>query len=272
MRSGNLKENRLIAIVTDFGLKDSFVGTMKGVIYGINPKARIVDISHDISLHNTGEASFVLNSSRKYFPSGTVFLAVVDPGVGSARKALILKTSQAFYVAPDNGVLSEIYREEKVEEIIEITKSDYLLPSISNTFHGRDIFSPVAAHLSTGVKPEVLGKKIDEIIIIEKEDPFMGDDKRICASVIYIDKFGNIVTDISKNFLESFSKDYKIKIKIKETVIFGLKNSYAAVFPGEFLAIIGSFEYLEISVNQGNAADLLKCEIGERVYVELLNS
>ncbi|HPZ09450.1 MAG TPA: SAM-dependent chlorinase/fluorinase, partial [Candidatus Eremiobacteraeota bacterium] len=172
-----MKENYLIAVLTDFGMKDGFVGTMKGVIYGINPLARIVDISHEISPQNLLEASFILKSSVDYFPVNTVFLVVVDPGVGSSRRNIILKTPSFLYVSPDNGVLSRIYREEKEIDIIEITNSAYFLRELSNTFYGRDLFAPVSAHLSLGVDPYLMGNKIHDPVIIPEILPVCHKNK-----------------------------------------------------------------------------------------------
>lgn len=254
--------NRLIAIVTDFGLKDGFVGTMKGVIYGINPQSVIVDISHDISPQNIREGLFVLESSYRYFPEETIFLVVVDPGVGSHRKALLLKAEKYFFIGPDNGIFSFLYKKEK-PEIIEITNRDYCLPEISQTFHGRDIFAPVAGHISKGIDYSLMGRKIDNIILLPGLVPEILPDKKIMGQIIYIDKFGNLITNITENFLNN--RD--ITIKLKNTIITGLSTSYGEVSPGKPLAIIGSSGYLEIAVNHGNAGDLFCCHGGEKIFL-----
>ena len=264
-----MKTNNLIVILTDFGLKDGFVGTMKGVIYSINPEARIVDLCHDISPQDIRQADFLLRTSAKYFPEGTVFLVVVDPGVGTGRKAIILKTGGALYVAPDNGVLTGIYRQEKAPEVIEITNKDYFLPEVSRTFHGRDIFSPVSAYLSRGTDPGLMGEKLDSIKLLEEALPSIDEEGRICGTVIYIDKFGNLITNLSEVFLEKNIKtDEKIIIKLKKQRIKGFSQSYGESAPGNVLAIIGSSGYLEIAVNQGSAEKYLNCRPGEKLYIE----
>jgi len=266
-----MKTNNIIVMLTDFGLKDGFVGTMKGVIYGINPRAKIVDLSHDISPQNIREADFVLRSSAKYFPGGSVFLVVVDPGVGSSRKAIILKTGNGLYIAPDNGVLSGIYREEKEVEIIEVTGKKYFLPALSNTFHGRDIFAPVAAHLSKGLPPEFAGEKIQEITIFEEDIPSIDENHKICGTVIYVDKFGNLITNISESFLDkNINPEGKIIFKLKDKLIKGLSNCYSEKPPGEPLAVMGSSGYLEIAVNCGRGEEFFGCGPGEKVFLEFL--
>lgn len=252
-------------MVTDFGLKDGFVGTMKGVILGINPSAKIVDISHDISPQNIMEASYVLKSSSPYFPDGTIFLVVIDPGVGSARKVIIIKTSRFLYLGPDNGVLSGIYN-QKEDEIIEITDKTYFLPEISNTFHGRDIFAPVAAYLSTGISPYLMGVKTGNIKTINNINPFIDAQNRVCGTIIYTDRFGNLVTNLCEDFFHDHGIDFK-NINIKGTIINGLSNSYSEKSPGELLAIKGSSGYIEIAVNQGNAGKLLQAGTGDRFTV-----
>ncbi len=263
-----MKENYLIAVLTDFGMKDGFVGTMKGVIYGINPLARIVDISHEISPQNLLEASFILKSSVDYFPVNTVFLVVVDPGVGSSRRNIILKTPSFLYVSPDNGVLSRIYREEKEIDIIEITNSAYFLRELSNTFYGRDLFAPVSAHLSLGVDPYLMGNKIHDPVIIPEILPVCHKNKA-CGDVIYIDRFGNLITSFSKEFFQINDISYEdIRIQIKDKKISNLSRSYSDNPAGSLLAIIGSSNYLEIAVNQGNAGEMLQWKQGDKVYCE----
>ncbi len=252
-------------MLTDFGIKDGFVGTMKGVILGINPSAKIVDISHDISPQNIMEASYVLKSSSPYFPAGTIFLVVIDPGVGSNRKAIIVKTSHFTYIGPDNGVLSGIYNQAE-DDIIEITNKAYLLPDISNTFHGRDIFAPVAAYLSTGISPYLTGMKIDNITCINNINPLIDNKNTVIGTIIYTDRFGNLITNLSENFFHKNRIDCK-NINIKGNIINGLSNSYSEKRPGELLAIKGSSGYIEIAVNQGNAGKLLQAGTNDTVIV-----
>ncbi len=252
-------------MLTDFGLKDGFVGTMKGVILGINPSAKIVDISHDISPQNIQEASYVLKSSSPYFPAGTIFLVVIDPGVGTGRKAIIVKTSRFLYLGPDNGVLSGIYNQED-DDVIEIANKTYFLPDISNTFHGRDIFAPVAAYLSTGISHHLMGAKIDTIKTINTINPFIDDKNNVTGTIIYTDRFGNLITNLREDFFHNHGLNCK-NINIKGNIINGLSNSYSEKSPGELLAIKGSSGYIEIAVNQGNAEKLLQAGRGDSVTV-----
>jgi S-adenosyl-L-methionine hydrolase (adenosine-forming) len=261
-----LKGKYLIALLTDFGVKDGFVGTMKGVIYSINPHALIVDISHDISPQNIQEASYVLKSSAKYFPEHTIFLVVVDPGVGSSRKALIIKTSKKIYICPDNGILSWLCTEEEYEAI-EITNKKYLLPNISNTFHGRDIFAPVSSYLSLGIDPYLMGKKIDNIKTIPESSPFIYEKNKACGSIIYIDRFGNLITNFSEFFFTREGINCKnIILEFKGHIINKLSMSYSENPQGSLLAVMGSAGHIEIAVNHGNAKDICQCNTGDELF------
>lgn len=259
----------MIALLTDFGRKDPYVGVMKGVIYRINPGARIVDLCHEVPPQDIREAAFILNSSYKYFPQGTIHVIVVDPGVGSERKIVCLKTSDYLFLAPDNGVLTFIRRKEKIEKIAEVSNRRYFLEEVSQTFQGRDIFAPVAAHLSQGVELTELGPGISHIREL-KIPRVRFSDERLEGEVIYIDRFGNLITNIARVDLKGLEErfpDKRVRIVIGGREIRKVNKSYAESKPGELLAILGSSNHLEISLNQGNAQRTLGLGRGEKVLI-----
>lgn len=238
---------KIITLTTDFGLTDSYVGVMKGVILSINEDASIVDITHDVNSHSIIPAAYILNSSYKYFPPKSVHVVVVDPGVGSDRRAVLLCADNHYFIGPDNGVFSNIYKSNPDYELYELENSKYFLEPVSNTFHGRDIFSPCAAYLSSGVKPDQFGKKIVNPVIEEFPD-YYKQDGLIRGSIAYIDKFGNLITNIPSDIV-----DDSALITVGKTEIKGVSAFYSTTAEGEILAIKGSSGYLEISVNKGSA-------------------
>lgn len=262
---------RFISLLTDFGGRDPYVGVMKGVIYGINPGARIIDLGHEVPPQDIMGAAVVLQVSYKYFPRGTIHVVVVDPGVGSGRKVVCLKTPDYLFLAPDNGVLTFIRPGERIEEMVEVSNRRYFLEEVSQTFQGRDIFAPVVAHLSKGVKPSELGPEISRIEELEiPKVHFSG--KELEGEIIYIDRFGNLITNIScldlKKLKERFPNK-RLRIRVGSRGIPKINSSYAESPPGELLAIIGSSHLLEISLNRGNAQKALGLERGEKVNVNL---
>ncbi len=262
---------KVITLLTDFGTRDPYVASMKGVILGINPEAKIVDITHQIPPQDILEAAYTLFASYKYFPKGTIHIIVVDPGVGSRRRIIALKTEDYIFIAPDNGVLSLVLQKEKVKvkEIIEITNKKYFLKPVSDTFHGRDIFSPVAAHLSKGVPLRNFGKRIEKIKELKITTSEMKKGKLI-GRIIHIDRFGNLVTNIDREIPSKLKiKNEKVKIEIGKRKIVGIKRSYVSVKRGELLALFGSSGFLEISVNLGNASKVLGVKRGEKIEVEI---
>lgn len=258
-----------ISLITDFGLKDNFVGVMKAVILGINPQARIVDICHGVAPQNILEAAFLLKTSFGYFPKGTLHLVVVDPKVGSERKKIIVKTKDYFFVAPDNGVLWPALKDEKPQAIIEITNQKYFLKPASNTFHGRDIFAPVAAYLSKREPINKFGKKINSINNLE-----LPKIKTSCGSltgqVIYIDRFGNLVSNIDKEMLHNFINGARFEICIKNKTIKKISDSYCESAEFKPAALIDSFNYLEIAVNCGSAKEYFGADEGDKVTIKRL--
>ncbi len=247
---------RIISLLTDFGLEDNFVGVMKAVILNINPKASIVDICHNLNAHNIKAAAFILEASYRYFPKNTIHLAVVDPGVGSSRKKILVKTADFIFVGPDNGVLSLALQNQKIEKILEITNTKYFLRPVCDTFQARDIFAGVAAYLSIGERIESFGKKITTIKSLNLPK-FKINRNNLIGEVIYIDRFGNLITNIDKKAFTGFVANNRFEIKINNKIIKSLSRSYADVKRGELLAIFDSFGNLEVSVNRGSAKDCL---------------
>jgi S-adenosylmethionine hydrolase len=272
----------VVTLTTDFGLRDGYVGTMKGVILSIAPQTQIVDISHDIALGKIAQAAYVLASAAPFFPDGTVHVVVVDPGVGSSRRALALRTAGAYYVGPDNGVLSYPlagYRLPGVGgpaselthsagslapgvEAVQLDRPQYRLPSVSNTFHGRDIFAPAAAHLAAGVPFVALGTPVIDPATIPLPWPQKLLDGSIRGAVLHRDKFGNLITDIPVLWLETRQTWL---FHVGERLIDDLSVSYDDGRSGSLIAVAGSQGLLEIAVSGGNAADTLCVDVGEPV-------
>jgi S-adenosyl-L-methionine hydrolase (adenosine-forming) len=252
----------VVTLLTDFGTRDYFVGAMKGVILSVNPNAQIIDITHEIEPQQIKSAAFTLAACYKNFPPGTIHLAVVDPGVGSTRRAISVAAEDYFFVAPDNGLLSFIFNEKKDFRVFELTERKYFLPEISQTFHGRDIFAPVAAHLSKGVKANEIGREINDFVRLEIPRP-RETGGRIEAEVIHIDRFGNLVTNLRSDDLPN-----RFVIKIKNRKIKRRVRFYAEAEPGEIFTIAGSSGFLEISVFSRSAQKILGAEIGAPVIVE----
>lgn len=256
----------IISLITDFGLADNFVGVMKAVILRINPNAKIIDICHQVSLQDIREAAFLLKGSFRYFPPGTVHLVVVDPGVGSKRRKLLVKTKDYFFIAPDNGVLSLTLREEKPLKIIEINNTKYFLKPLSDTFHGRDIFAPISAYVARGEKIERFGRAIKSFKVLDLPKIKVKPNE-LNGEVIYIDRFGNLVSNIDKHAFGNFVKNKKFKIFIKDKIIDKLSHSYSEGLKLKPLGLIDSFNYLEIALNSGSAKDYLKAKKGTQIKI-----
>lgn len=261
----------IITLLTDFGQQDGFVGTMKGVILNICPEATLVDLSHDISPQNIEEAAFVLRNAYAYFPAGTVHVVVVDPGVGSDRQAIIAKTSEFTFVGPDNGVFSYIYRLTSDVRVTAITNRTYMLAELSRTFHGRDIFAPAAAHLANGVKTEVFGTQWLDFVKGHVPEPAVHGD-HIEGHVLHIDRFGNIITNITEATFTAMTSQKVYSIHLGACTFDRVCASYADVVVGQPLAILSSAGLLEVAVNSGHAAGQLGVERGDTVVVEIQGS
>jgi S-adenosylmethionine hydrolase len=252
--------NRIITLTTDFGNKDHYVGSMKGVIYTINPDVTITDITHEIPAHDIFSAAFTLRGFIKYFPKETIHIVVVDPGVGSIRKPIVLEADEKFFVGPDNGVFTYVILESESFRAYEISNPEYFLSGVSFTFHGRDIFAPAAAHLSLGVPIGDLGKRLPDPFTLGIQEPEIGGEE-IIGEVIYEDTFGNLITNIPGSMVDS-----NCRIYVCDILINGVCKSYSEVPEGELLAVIGSSGFLELSVNRGRASDLIRCR-SRKVYV-----
>ncbi len=262
--------NGIITLLTDFGLIDPYVGIMKGVILSISAKANIIDITHQIPPGAIAQAAMVLEESYPFFPRGSIHVAIVDPGVGTSRRAILFVTENRFFLGPDNGLLWPIISSHPNGKIIHLTEKKFFLPFISQTFHGRDIFAPVAAHLCKGVDPLKMGTIIDNPVRLSKPG-IKKAEKVLVGMVTRIDNFGNLITNISERDLKEFLGPFSPIIKISDIIIKKISRTYSDVEPGELLALIGSSGFMEISVNLGRACDRLTADhneiVGTRVEV-----
>ena len=273
---------RLIVLTTDFGDIEGYVGVLKGIILSITPRAALIDLTHSIRPQNLVQYSFVLGTSAHYFPRGSIHVIVVDPGVGTDRDLLLLETPDATFIAPDNGVLSAILSKNDSSyqaretgylqvpdncEAYVLTESEVWLKPVSNTFHGRDILAPVAAHVSLGMPVSQLGRKVDSVFFLSTPVPTR-EAEMISGQVINIDRFGNLITNITKDLLLNSSK---LQVQIKDTKILELSTNFASGLGSrlspQLVSLIGSHGYLEIALKNGNAATLLSVDVGEPVLV-----
>lgn len=256
---------RLITLLTDFGARDAFGGIMKGVMLGINPEATLVDLSHEVPPQDIVAGALLLRSAAAFFPAGTIHVAVVDPGVGSARRALLIETPRAFFIGPDNGLLSLAVPAETAVCAVQLTSERYFLTPRSDTFHGRDVFAPVAAHLSLGVPPEQFGPAVAamerlRLPALEREGT------RLVGRVIYIDHFGNVITNVTEADLRPFSRE-TLLVSIDRVQIRGVATAYAAVEAGAPVALINSWGMLEIAVRNGSAAQHFGIQLEQPVHL-----
>lgn len=258
------KASGVVALLTDYGTQDAYAGILKGALLSVNPDARIVDLTHDIPPQDVREGARVLSAARPYFPAGTVFVAVVDPGVGTDRALLGVETDRHTFLAPDNGLLGFLDRTGKIRRIVRITESRYFLKPVSRTFHGRDILAPVAGHLSRGVDLGRFGPGIGRITVAEAIAPRVTTAGAVQGEVVSIDRFGNLITNIPGELL---SDRGGLRITVGRRVVRALSRSYADAKKGELLALVGSTGHLEISVNQGSARSAARIRRGDRVLV-----
>jgi S-adenosylmethionine hydrolase len=249
----------VITLTTDFGLHDHFVGTLKGVILGIAPDAAIVDICHAVPSFDILDGALTIAAAYKYFPNGTVHIVVVDPGVGSLRRPIVGSTGAHRFVAPDNGVLSAVYDAEPAVQVRHITAESYFLQPVSRTFHARDIFAPVAAHLAAGVDGDAVGPEITDFVRLDTARPTASGENTWRGTVLKVDRFGNLITNIAaQNIPRLFqASPPAFKLVIANREIDHLRFSYSEAAPGEAFAIVGSMGYLEIAVNQASAGEIL---------------
>ncbi|MHA1129259.1 MAG: SAM hydrolase/SAM-dependent halogenase family protein [Candidatus Helarchaeota archaeon] len=261
----------IITLLTDFGVRDSYTAAMKGVILSICPFAKIIDLSHEIEPHNVREGAFFLLSSAIYYPKNTIHLVVIDPGVGSERKSIIIKSENHYFVGPDNGVLSLAALKDKIQKVIEIDNHKYYLKPTSTTFHGRDIMAPIAAYLANGVPLDEFGAPLNKWVqfrlpkVTRKEDQFF-------AEILHIDRFGNIITNITRedfNAIQEFEREF-IELSFNDHLLkIPICTAYKQVEGGEFLAIFGGGNFLEISKNQYSAADTLGLHVNDKIIIKL---
>jgi S-adenosylmethionine hydrolase len=259
----------LITLTTDFGLSDHYVGTMKGVILKICPTARIVDISHGVGAFEIAEAAFTLSQAYGYFPRGTVHVTVVDPGVGTARRPILAKADGQFFIAPDNGVLSMIYARGP-HKVRAISSDRYFLKPVSQTFHGRDIFAPVAAHLASGIAPARFGKLIEDYLRLSFDKPERTGRRTWTGAILKVDRFGNVVTNFKvEDFPDLGKRNFEMTAGPQFIVV--LARNYAERGgSGVLFLIVGSAGYYEISVGQASAAKLFGCGTGAPLELRLL--
>ena len=272
----------IITLTTDFGYDDAYVAAVKGAILNINPEANIVDVSHSIRPQDILQAAFILNAAYRYFPKQTVHVAIVDPGVGSERREIILKTPSAIFVAPDNGILSYVIDDlfsvesrsvieqthglteivfKKGLEAAAITDPRFWRHPVSPTFHGRDIFAPVAAGLSLGISPYEFGEKINSLHVLPIARPSLDPDGNLVGQILHVDRFGNLTTNIRGDSLRG--KD--VVIEVTGQHIQGISNYYAQ--KEGVLAVVGSSGYLELSLRDGSACDFLGVGVGHEIRV-----
>lgn len=286
MRS--VSKSRIITLTTDFGIVDGYVGTMKGVMLDILPQAQLVDITHGITPQDICQTAYVLYAAYRFFPPQAVHLVVVDPGVGSARRSVAVHSSCGTFVGPDNGVFSYVMAQESVETVVELANSRYHLPSVSQTFHGRDIFAPAAAHLAAGVAIEELGPTVPNPVTLPLPRLEIAPG-RISGKVLHTDHFGNVITSIGRllwkgeelSLTPAFrqQREEQARFRADEALVTigrppgqeigTLRRTYADVDPGDVLALVGSGGHVEIAVREGSAAERLGLQAGDPVELRL---
>jgi len=254
----------ILTLTTDFGLADHFVGTMKGVILGICPEAQIVDITHGITPFDIGEGAFAIAQAYRYFPKKTVHVIVVDPGVGTARRPILMEAAGQYFVAPDNGVVAMVQAREPEAKFRLIANRKYFLNQVSTTFHGRDIFAPAGAHLAAGVPAASIGKRIEDYLKPDFDRPHRTGKRTWTGRILRIDRFGNVIT----NFHVDDFGDLALRgfaMAFGPVTVSAVARNYAERPPGELFAILGSSGYYEVSMSQGSAAKAIGCESGAAV-------
>ena len=257
-----------VALLSDFGLRDHYVGAMKGVILGICPDAVLVDITHDVPVHDVLTAGLELSAVYRLFPAGTIFLVVVDPGVGSTRRGLAADTGDYRFVAPDNGVLTAVFQHTPPKNVVELTERRYGRPTVSKTFEGRDRFAPAAAWLGKNIQMSALGRPVTDYQLLDIPVPAKTDD-RLSGQVLRIDHFGNVVSNIDRKTFESYAQGSSggIQIEVGVHAIGRLVETYADIGNDEVCAIFGGTEHLEFSASSQSAVDRLEVELGASVTV-----
>jgi S-adenosylmethionine hydrolase len=258
---------KLITLTTDFGLADHYSGVMKGVMLGICPPARIVDITHECAAFETSDAAFTIAQAYRYFPPGTVNVVVVDPGVGSSRRPILIEAAGQFFVGPDNGVFAFILSQETCT-VRAIANQKYFLQPVSQTFHGRDVFAPVAAHLAKGISPSRMGEPVEDYLRPRSIKPDRTARRGWTGSVLKIDRFGNVITNfLATDFTRALEGAFEFAIGLQEVT--RLASHYEQFGPGELFAIVGSSGYFEIAAGQASAAKILGVATGAPVELRI---
>ena len=252
-------------MLTDFGSKDHYAGTMKGVVLTVCPDATLVDISHDLPAHDVLSASLELAGAYKYFPSGTIFLVVVDPGVGSARRGIAVDTGEFKFVAPDNGVLTSALDEHAAKKSVELTERKYARPTVSRTFEGRDRFAPAAGWLAKGIDLSALGRPAGALHRLDIPQPHVDSDC-IDGQVLRVDRFGNLITNIDRKTFDTIGRG-PLDLRIGAHQVSRVVSTYADAGPGEVVALFGSTDHLEVAANGANAAAALDLQRGAAVHL-----
>jgi S-adenosylmethionine hydrolase len=258
---------RIITLTTDFGTSDHFVGVMKGVIFSICPAAEIVDVSHEIHPFEISEGAFVISQAWRYFPKRTIHVVVVDPGVGTSRRPILVQAGGQYFIGPDNGVLSLVYNKEKAK-VREITAEKFWIHPVSRTFHGRDIFAPSAAHLASGATPASFGRAIEDYLKLNLDDPSRTGKRAWTGTILKVDRFGNLITNFhSDRFSEIRSRPFEVSVGPRKLTRLAL--NYAESQDQDAFVIVGSSGFLEIACNQTSAARVLGCGVGAPIDLTL---
>jgi S-adenosylmethionine hydrolase len=259
-------DNQIFTLTTDFGLKDVYASEIKATILSFYSTAQIVDITHQVKKFDVRSGAYMLASAAPYFPKGTIHIAVVDPDVGSQRRPLIIHTKWGFFVGPDNGLMILAAENQGIKEVREITSRHLMLPYVSETFHGRDIFAPAAAHLANGVDLEEFGPKVTDLIR-PTFTKLIKEKGRIEGEILHVDDFGNIITNIKYDALNCLGKDL-LQIELAQNKLqLKLSKTYTTGKAQQLLLLIGSHGYMEIAINQGNAANKLQVKPGDKIYL-----
>ncbi len=258
--------SKIITLTTDFGYRDPFVGIMKGVVSAIDPAATIIDLTHGVAPQDVTGGALALSAAVGFFPAGTIHVAVVDPGVGSERRPILVETDRACYVGPDNGLLSLAAGRQRLIRVVHLSNPDYHLSPTSTTFHGRDIFAPAAAHVSAGIPPEKLGEAVAAFEGLNIPAPEELEGGAIAGQVIYVDGFGNLTTNIRREDLERFDPE-SVAVRIGDREVRGISANYASAGTGNYLALVNSWGLLEISRCNGSARTGLGAGTGTRVLL-----
>jgi S-adenosyl-L-methionine hydrolase (adenosine-forming) len=266
-----LPQRPIITLTTDFGLNDHFVGTVKGVILDIIPNVQIVDICHSVQAFDVLDGALTIAQAYSYFPNGTVHVVVIDPGVGTERRPLVVTSDRHHFVAPDNGVLSLIYAAEERLHVRHVAAEHYYRQPVSNTFHARDIFAPVAAYLAKGVDPDKFGHEISDFVRFNAPKPKPAEGNTLRGVVLKVDRFGNLITNITLQDAPTLFTEQPVpfKIAVGKREITEIQTNYAQGAPGEVFGILGSMGYLEIAVNRGSAAQIVGAGKGADVNLKL---